>query len=164
MDGESFCPLHQYIHERAQADRVQLAPELAAEDIGVIVSPSRSFPLGWDSRRILPGPPLSNKTLPAYLASNGVKVGLGIAEEWQARNTRNDAAWEYASNPEVFSKQQAIELVSTNLESLLGVKAKSVDSEMEESGSWVAWEGDWFSMEARVRGVRSEGSETVDLF
>lgn len=109
-------------------------------------------------------------TLPAYLASNGVKVGLGIAEEWQARNTRNDAAWVYANNPEVFSKQQAIELVSTNLEQLLGVKSKSDKSskldmqEGAEGESWVAWEGDWFSLEARVRGVRSEGSGTVDLF
>jgi hypothetical protein len=141
----------------------------------VIVSPSRSFPGDWDSRRIIPGPPLSNKTLPAYLASNGVKVGLGIAEEWQARNTRNDAAWVYANNPEIFSKQQAIDLVSANLEHLLGVKTKTKEeSEDEKSGidlaeaeyeaSWVAWEGDWFSLEARVRGVRSEGSDQVDLF
>jgi hypothetical protein len=31
-------------------------------------------------------------------------------------------------------------------------------------GGWVAWEGDWFSMNARVRGVKGVGSETVDLF
>lgn len=97
------------------------------------------------------------------MASHGVKVGLGIAEEWQARNTRNDAAWVYANNPEIFSKQQAIDLVSTNLEHLLGVKEhKTEDAASEES--WVAWEGDWFSLEARVRGVRSYGSDKVDLF
>ena len=137
---------------------------MAEEDIGVIVSPSRSFPGDWDSRRIIPGPPLSNTTLPAYLASHGVKVGLGIAEEWQARNTRNDAAWVYANNPEVFSKQQAIDLVSGNLEHLLSVKSKGSESTNWEDESWVAWEGDWFSMEARVRGVRSQGSNKVDLF
>jgi len=126
----------------------------------VIVAPSRSFPSDWDSHRILPGPPISNHTLPSYLASHGVKVALGIEEEWQARNTRNDAAWVYANNPEVFSKQQAIELVSSNLEELLGLDkdVKGLD------GGWVAWEGDWFTMNARVRGVKGSGSEVVDLF
>ena len=126
----------------------------------MIVAPSRSFPSDWDSHRILPGPPISNHTLPSYLASHGVKVALGIEEEWQARNTRNDAAWVYANNPEVFSKQQAIELVSSNLEELLGLDkdVKGLD------GGWVAWEGDWFTMNARVRGVKGSGSEVVDLF
>ena len=126
----------------------------------MIVAPSRSFPSDWDSHRILPGPPISNHTLPSYLASHGVKVALGIEEEWQARNTRNDAAWVYANNPEVFSKQQAIDLVSSNLEELLGLDkdVKGLD------GGWVAWEGDWFTMNARVRGVKGSGSEVVDLF
>lgn len=86
-------------------------------------------------------------------------------EEWQARNTRSDAAWAYANNPEVFSKQDAIDLVSTNLEELLGLKDGSVMAgDDSQEASWVAWEGDWFSLEARVRGVRAQGSETVDLF
>ena len=87
-------------------------------------------------------------------------MALGIEEEWQARNTRNDAAWVYANNPEVFSKQQAIDLVSSNLEELLGLDkdVKGLD------GGWVAWEGDWFTMNARVRGVKGLRSEVVDLF
>jgi hypothetical protein len=92
-----------------------------------------------------------------------VVVGLGIEESWQARNTRNDAAWAYANNPEVFSKQDAIDLVSENLVELLSLREgdKAVGGEEE---SWVAWEGDWFTMEARVRGVKAMGSEVVDLF
>lgn len=49
-----------------------VADELAKEDVGVIVSPARSFPGTWDQRRILPGPPLSQHTLPSYLAERGV--------------------------------------------------------------------------------------------
>jgi hypothetical protein len=60
----------------------------------------------------------------------------------------------------VFSKQQAIDLVSTNLEELLGLKV----DDFGRDNSWVAWEGDWFSINARVRGVKALGSETVDLF
>lgn len=89
-------------------------------------------------------------------------VGLGINEEWMARNTRNDAAWVYANNPEVFSKTQALDLVSSNLDILLGLKdAQAVKS---EGASWVAWEGDWTSLSGRVRAVKAEGAEMVDLF
>jgi hypothetical protein len=98
------------------------------------------------------------------LTTHGVKVGLGIQEEWQARNTRNDAAWVYANNPEVFSKQQAIDLVSANLEELLGLGKKEAIQGEGLEGAWVAWEGDWFSMNARVRGVKGSDSEVVDLF
>lgn len=49
-----------------------IADDLAKEDIGVIVSPARPFPGQWDTQRIMPGPPLSNHTLPSYLASHNV--------------------------------------------------------------------------------------------
>lgn len=82
-----------------------------------------------------------------------------------ARNTRNDAAWIYASSPDVFSKQAAIDLVSKNLETLLGLE----DREKASAGSalrkgWVAWEGDWTSLGGRVRAIRGESGEAVDLF
>lgn len=91
---------------------------------------------------------------------------MGITEAWQARNTQNDAAWVYASNPEVFSKQGAIDLVSGNLEELLGLKdGQSASAPDENEKSWVAWEGDLFSGAfGRVRAVRSRGAEKVDLF
>ncbi|KAK8854942.1 hypothetical protein IAR55_003681 [Kwoniella newhampshirensis] len=140
-----------------------IADELAAADIGVIVAPARSYPGDWNSRRFLAGPPVTNQTLPSYLASRGVKVGLGIKEEWQARNTRYDAAWVYANSPEVFTKSSALDLVSKNLEELLGLNddGKSVD---DGKKAWVAYEGDLFGFEGRVKGVKGYGSEQVDLF
>jgi imidazolonepropionase-like amidohydrolase len=148
------------IHEAHEA--WMLADELAAEDIGVIVAPPRAFPLLWDQRRILPGPPLSNMTLPAYLHSRGVKVGLGIAETCDARLTRFESAMAYASAPTIFSRQDAIDLVSANLVDVLGLNdglhAAGVDL------GFVAYESDMFSFEGRVRAVRAPGQEAMDLF
>lgn len=136
-----------------------LADELAKEDIGVIVANPRPFPAFWDSRRILPGPPLSNHTLPSYLASRGVTVGLGIHEECDARLARFEAAWAYTAAPHVFSKKQAVDLVSGNLEKLLGLDLKS-----KADTGFVAYEGDFFSFQGRVRASRAPGQEDMHLF
>jgi hypothetical protein len=56
--------------------------EIQEANVGVIVSPPRSLPSTWDERRSLPGLPLSNSSLAAFLSSRGVKVGLGIHELW----------------------------------------------------------------------------------
>lgn len=138
-----------------------LAEELAQEKIGVIVAPSRSFPASWDQRRILAGPPITNHTLPSYLASHGVTVGLGITEECDARLTRYDMAWTYASSPNVFSKPEAIALVTTNLQELLGLN-DGVQAKADLG--FVAYEGDMFSFESRVRAVRAPGADSMDLF
>ena len=62
-----------------------IAHDIAKANVGVIVNPPRSLPSTWDQRRVLPGLPLTNSSLPAYLTSHGVKVGLGINEEWVSR-------------------------------------------------------------------------------
>ncbi|KAK6910652.1 hypothetical protein I203_104684 [Kwoniella mangroviensis CBS 8507] len=135
-----------------------VADELAENDIGVIVAPVRSYPGEWDSRRIIPSIPLSNHTLPSYLVSHGVTVGLGIQEEWQARNTLYEAAWVYATSPTgVFTKRQALDLVGKNLEQLLGLSTGIK--------SWVAHEGDPFEFGGRVRSVKGlSGEAKIDLF
>jgi hypothetical protein len=91
-------------------------------------------------------------------------VGLGINEEWMARNTRNDAAWAYANSPHTFSKKEALDLVSSNLEILLGLESREFSSAGDHRKGWVAWEGDWTTFEGRVRAVRAEGGGPVDLF
>ncbi len=58
------------------------------------------------------------------------------------------------------NKSAALDLVSTNLEKLLGLKTSS----SKGSASWVAYEGDMFTMEGRVKAVRAEGKAVVDLF
>jgi hypothetical protein len=69
-------------------------------------------------------------------------------------------------NPTVFSQQQAIDLASVNVEALLGLSADTSTS-VSSSGagrSWVAWEGDFFGYDSRVRAVRAEGRQVIDLF
>lgn len=82
-----------------------------------------------------------------------------------ARNTRNDAAWAYTNNPDVFSKSDALALGSSNLDILLGLKDREAVNVKGNpvSRGWVAWEGDWTGFGGRVRAVRAEGAETVDL-
>lgn len=85
-----------------------------------------------------------------------------------ARNTRNDAAWVYANNPDVFSKTDALALVSTNLDVLLGLhlgkaSVPTLTSEEKPKAGWVAWEGDWTGFGGRVKAVRAEGSDVVDI-
>jgi len=41
----------------------------------------------------LPGPPLSKDSAISVLLSYNVTVGIGIEEQWSARNTRFDVAW-----------------------------------------------------------------------
>lgn len=98
-----------------------LSKELAAAGVGVIVSPSRPFPEDWQSRRILPGPPLTNDSMISTLLDHGVTVGIGILEPWSARSTRFDIAWAALESDGKISKTQALALASTNLEKLLGV-------------------------------------------
>lgn len=97
-----------------------LSKELAAADVGVIVSPSRPFPEDWQGRRILPGPPLTNDSTISTLLDHGVTVGIGILEPWSARSTRFDIAWAALESNGKISKAQALALASTNLEKLLG--------------------------------------------
>ncbi len=85
---------------------------------------------------------------------------MGVVEEWEARNARLDAAWVYSNGG--FSKSEAIDLVSTNIAELLGLVGDAGRSGM--SGGWVAYEGDFFEMGAKVRAVVAADGETVDLF
>lgn len=41
----------------------------------------------------LPGPPLTQDSAITTLLAHGVNVGIGVLEQWSARNTRLDAAW-----------------------------------------------------------------------
>lgn len=132
---------------------------MAEAKIGVIVSSARAYAANWDSRRILAGLPWTAKSLPAFLESKGVSVALGIVEEWQARNTRVEAAWQYINGGGEFSKATALGLVSSRLDKLLGVEPVS-----KVQGSWVAWEGDWTELNSKVVAVRSQGQSVVDLF
>ncbi|KAF7375144.1 Carbohydrate esterase family 9 protein [Mycena sanguinolenta] len=108
-----------------------LAAEIAAAGVGVILTPSRSYPYTWEHRRMLAGPPLTAQSSAALLASHGVTVGLGPQgisgsspmSNWAVRNMRWDMAWVALESNGTISKEDALAMASSNIEKLLGVRS-----------------------------------------
>ncbi|KAF8844379.1 composite domain of metallo-dependent hydrolase [Paxillus ammoniavirescens] len=136
-----------------------LAHELSYADVGVILNPARPFPLSWEAKRILPGPPLTQETAISRLVEHGVTVGIGIIESWDARNSRFDLTWAALEAGGKLSRKQAIKLASTNLEKLLTGSVPSA-----EMSDLIALEGgDIFDLESKVVAIVSPLQRSVDL-
>ncbi|KAJ6628787.1 carbohydrate esterase family 9 protein [Mycena sp. CBHHK59/15] len=135
-----------------------LAKEISDANVGVILD-AKPLVGVWDDRRTLPGPPLTNDTTLVTLIQAGVKVGLGCREAQYARNTRFDLTWAMLASNGRISKREALALVTTNLEQLLGV---TVD---HEAADLVAYSGgSMFDMSSKVGAVMSPQRGEVDLF
>ncbi|KAI0635470.1 composite domain of metallo-dependent hydrolase [Trametes polyzona] len=134
-----------------------LAADIRAADIGVILAPARSFPESWETHRILPGPPLTEKSAVRVLLEHGVTVGLGIRVADEAMNTRFDVAWAALEANDTISKEQALALVSTNIEQLLGVERD------EHGGDMVATVGGDLAEYSKVVAVISPTRGVVDF-
>ncbi|OBZ68120.1 hypothetical protein A0H81_11871 [Grifola frondosa] len=134
-----------------------LAKEIGRASIGVVISPTRPFPREWESRRILPGPPLTETNAIAVLLAHNVTVAIGVRDAWMARNTRFDAAWAALEAHGEISKARAIELASVNVEKLLGI---SVD---DKDGDLVATRGGDLLEFSKVIGIVSPRRGVVDI-
>ncbi|KAJ7039580.1 hypothetical protein C8F04DRAFT_1085776 [Mycena alexandri] len=143
-----------------------LAPEIAAAGVGVILSPPRSFPYTWEQRRILAGPPLTAQSSAAWLASHNITVGLGpqgvnaqaAMSNWAVRNLRFDMAWVALESGGSISKEIALSMASSNIETLLGVRSGASSEFAVTRG------GDLFSLDAKVIAMVSAKRGVVDLF
>lgn len=135
-----------------------LAKELGEAGVGVVLTPSRPFPDDWESKRILPGPPLTSESAVTTLLAHGVTVGVGVVEQWSARNTRFDVAWAALESFDRISREQALALASVNLEKLLGVKPSGGLSDMVATRG-----GTVLDSEAKVIGIISARRGVVDL-
>ncbi|KAG6911111.1 hypothetical protein DXG01_003851 [Tephrocybe rancida] len=134
-----------------------LAKEIGEAGVGVILAPSRPFPGTWESRRILAGPPLTEHNAVTVLHANGVRVGLGIDEAWDARNLRFDIGWAALTANGQLSKAEALALGSVNLEILLGLDTGNSDLVATKGGDLLGFEG-------KVIAVISPNQGKVDLF
>ncbi|GLB37488.1 putative carbohydrate esterase family 9 protein [Lyophyllum shimeji] len=130
-----------------------LAKEIGEAGIGVILSPSHPFPGTWESRRILPGPPLTQQSAIAALHANNVTVGIGIVEAWSARNLRFDVGWAALDANGQLSKAEALALASVNLELLLGVNSESSDLVATKGGDLLGFGGKVISVISPERAV-----------
>ncbi|TFK22333.1 hypothetical protein FA15DRAFT_706442 [Coprinopsis marcescibilis] len=137
-----------------------LARQLSVAGVGVILCPARQYPMVWDQRRILPGPPITNDTALVKLLEEQVVVGLGVRGAWEARHARFDIQWAALESNGRIQERQAYALVTTELEKLLGVR--EIDG---ESADLVAVEaGTIFNMSSKIVGVISAQRGVVDYF
>ncbi|KAF8549605.1 composite domain of metallo-dependent hydrolase [Imleria badia] len=146
-----------------------LATELAAANVGVIVTPPRPFPYTWEGRRIIQGPPITEQSLVTTLFAHGVTVGIGHQgttesvqlSGWAARNLRWDAAWAHIGSYGLISMEDALNMATTNVEKLLGVTGtrRALDSDTVATKG-----GELLSFEGKVVAVTSPRRGVVDLF
>ncbi|KAJ7078078.1 hypothetical protein C8R44DRAFT_896061 [Mycena epipterygia] len=144
-----------------------LAAEIAAADVGVILTPPRSFPYNWEQRRILAGPPLTAQSSAAWLSAHNVTVALGpqgvegeaSMGNWAVRNLRFDMAWVALESGGSISKEAALSMASSNVEKLLGIHSAGASSEFV-----VTQGGDLFELSSKVVAMVSSTRGIVDLF
>ena len=140
------------------AEAYMLADELAAADVGVILTPLQSTGETWDARRTLSGAPLTNGTNVDRLLDAGVKVGIGLKEDWEVRDLAFAAGTALRNGEGRLSLKGAVDLVGRNIYEILGV---DVEERIGE-GHFVVTEGSPLEIGSRIKAV-SDGKR-VSLF
>ncbi|KAK1148379.1 hypothetical protein N8T08_010190 [Aspergillus melleus] len=131
-----------------------VAKPLAAAGIPVILTGNHGAPDNWEKKNVLIGPPLSES--PAkILIDAGVQLGLAVRSDSAIHGLAQEARWagKYAG----LGDEEAIALVSTNIEEILGLRSASEHREGETqpySGDIVVWEGN---------PLRGEGSVVISI-
>ncbi|KAN0063758.1 hypothetical protein ACQY0O_003808 [Thecaphora frezii] len=128
-----------------------LADELARRDVGVLLVP-QTWPRSYDELQALVGPPLTAKTTLSTLLEAGVKVALKVEEGWMASNLLWDATRAALETNGLVSKADALGLVSSAVEDVLGIEAQS---------GIVAWDNEPFEYGAKVVGL--SGARGIEL-
>lgn len=144
-----------------------LAKELGAANVGVILNPVRPFPASWETRRILPGPPLTEESQILRLLDHNVTVGVGVLESWETQNARFDLGWAALEAGGKISKEQALLLGTVNMFKLLGgdEDLNELGKGLFEGGELVATVGgDLLEFGSKVVAVVSARRGLVDLF
>ncbi|KAJ7322932.1 carbohydrate esterase family 9 protein [Mycena albidolilacea] len=103
-----------------------LAKEIGEAGVGVLIQ-QRPYPSRWEQKRLLPGLPLTQSSAIATLVGHNVTVGILVGDTSQVRNTRFDAAWAELESNGALGRSQVLEMVSSNVETLLGVVESNSD-------------------------------------
>ncbi|KAL6890884.1 carbohydrate esterase family 9 protein [Trichoderma evansii] len=136
-----------------------VAEELAAAEVGVILLPLQVHPNNWDQRRTLPGAPLTNGTTIDYLLDAGVKVAIGLFEDWYVRDLGFEAGKAYHNGNGRLGEKAALDLVSVNAHKILGAKLP----EDQAKGHFIVSEGSPLDIGSRIKAVGS-GRDKVAVF
>ncbi|KAB8227596.1 uncharacterized protein BDW43DRAFT_242444 [Aspergillus alliaceus] len=133
---------------------VSVARPLAEANIPVILTGNRGAPTNWEKKDVLTGPPLTES--PAkILIDAGVLLGLAIQSDSNIYGLAQEARW--AGKFAGLNDKEAISLVSTNIETILGTRSKETrpgGNVPAYAGDFVVWEGD---------PLRGEGSVVVSV-
>ncbi|KAI1099069.1 amidohydrolase [Jackrogersella minutella] len=140
------------------AESFLLADELAAANVGVVLSPLLSYRNDWDQRRALTGAPLTNGTAVDILVAAGMRVAIGINEDWLVRDVGLLAGIAYKNSQGGLSEKDALGLVSDNVYALLGLEGS------EDENEFIVFEGSPLELGARVRAVGSGVGREVMVF
>jgi imidazolonepropionase-like amidohydrolase len=155
VDRVAPSPLRLAVHGGAESH--VLARELAAAGVGVILAPFLPYRESWDQRRALTGAPLTNGTAVDALAAAGVKVAVGIDEDWTVRDVGFAAAIAFRNGGGRISVVDSLLMVSRNLYEILGVGWNGGGDD-----DFLVWEGSPMEISSRIRGVGCHG--LVDVF
>lgn len=134
-----------------------LAHELSSSSISIILSPLFSYATTWDQRRALPGAPLSNGTAIDVLHNAGVRVAIGVDEDWEARDLFLQAGIVHANSGGKIGEEEALDMVSRGIEEMMGLKGESGGGEEEEDedefSEFVVFEGNPLTIGGQIRAV-----------
>lgn len=130
------------------AESYILAKELAEADVGVILSPLFSYAESWDQRRALTGAPLTNGTAVDVLYEAGVRVAIGVNEDWEARDLFVQAGIVHANSGGRINESEALAMASSNIYEMLGLKEKA-----ERLDDFIVFEGNPLTINSQLRAV-----------
>ncbi|KAJ5685084.1 hypothetical protein N7536_007703 [Penicillium majusculum] len=137
-----------------------VAKPLAEAGIPVILTGNRGAPDTWEKKNALTGPPLTES--PAKILSDaGVLLGIAVRSDSNVHGLAQEAWWagKYAG----LSDQQAIALVSTNFDLILGGQSKKVE-QGALAGDFVVWEGDPLRGEGSVVASFQDDGKIADCW
>ena len=156
LEATTHTPLRLILHGAAEAHL--LAADLAAARIPVILAPLFSYATTWDQRRALTGAPLTQGTGVDRLVAAGVRVGIGLEEDWVVRDLGLLAGTVWRNGEGRVDEKGALGMVGSGLFEILGVEEPGVGE-----GHFVVWEGSPLGIGGRVKGV-SGGRGWVDVW
>jgi hypothetical protein len=126
-----------------------LASELADAKVGVFLAPLFSYATTWDQRRALTGAPLTNGTAIDVLHAAGVKVAIGVDEDWEARDLFLQAGTVLVNGGGKISAKEALGFVQKNVYDILGIEDESGTTMSE----FVVCEGSPLTTQGQIRAV-----------
>ncbi|KAL9110513.1 MAG: hypothetical protein Q9227_004871 [Pyrenula ochraceoflavens] len=147
--------IHMVIYGGSEAHLV--ASELAAADVGVVLSPLQSYSESWDQRRSLTGAPLTNGTTLDVLSDAGVRTAIGVKENWEVRDLDLLAGIAYANSNGRLSEEDALKLVGENIYEMLGLDNKAMSR-----NEFIVYEGSPLEIKSQVRAI-SDGRGKISV-